>query len=1041
MRKRISYRVICIVLVISMLFANFSFAFASNEETDSEDYQTVGIYGLEEKATKEIVLSPEDGNVLIDEDWWNQASIALDEGRYVIEIYDAEGKLNYPQDYEFEIADGNSQKQKLEGKQDVFFEVGQGVRCDIYTKKNPPYTIKVKCVRRGASDVPFLSDFTDEAVDDVAEIQEENGENTELYEKFFTLFVLVMGNILKNLIGIIIGDNNLSIDALVFDRYSKTSLTFFNEDNEYYEKDENVSYANPLLEKNTGVAKGLNKVFGIFQKISATIYVIILVYMGIRVMLISTADRRAKFKALLFDWVKGMAILFLFPYAIRYAILLNHGIVTYIDASKKGALKDISTPSIVATPRKSLAEIENEGDSSGSDDYMQVMYNNAKKSLKLSRAICWFIMLVQMIQFWIIYIKRLIKVTFLIAIFPLVTISYAIDKIGDGKSQAFDNWWKEFLLEVFIQSFHAINYVVVMGLVFEFNRDNWFLAIIGTTYVTKGADIIRALFAQMRGGGAGGPMSFDNAVKAMAKTNVIASGARKLGGLAKGMMKPVNKIAGWAELGLDNLADASYRSSEARLDEARRDNGETSTVQELIQKGSHVTVKRSKEENVDLLKSIEAGLSDEDMKKAIMELAKMSQSDLETALAEMRGGSSPDFRAKIEGLANLGWAATTLTSQRKRASNIDIQQSVDICMKNMTNPNATKLLEDLGLDSKGKLQSIAAQHSVTIDENKRQERLQREATERVPIEAVKGKIQDMIHDESKREQTLANMEEHMGVFLANEKFKGFSEEQITRALQEMRGKEPSTEEKVKDATNAVMNGSLGEYNLEELNSRTEYLDNLLKNGTEDEKKLVEDALKGTNYSFDQFKANLAVQTINYSDTIDGEHRQERIDSAIDTLRAVKDDKKYSGVLSNLETDVKIDELKKGYIPTVTHREYSQEESELRKEFRTLLNDGKIDLGEEFNVYRENYIADANSKGKRDMTLGALRSLFKKNGGNLEQQRKDFDVQIDSYGEAKKRYAEQNEAIYVDEILKKRQAEYDNLHANLKDRVTTKGQFK
>ena len=864
----------------------------------------------------------------------------------------------------------------------------------------------------------------------------------ELLEKMFTLFVLAMGNIFKNLISRII-DKNLSIDALVFDRYPKTALTFFNNDNEYYKLEsegKTVSYVNPLFE-NGGAADGLNKVFGIFQKISATIYVIILVYMGIRVLLIATADKKAKFKALLFDWVKGMAILFLFPYAIRYAILLNHAIVTYIDANKTGAIAE-SSPTIKESSNMSLADVENEGDTSGTD-YMQTMYNDAKATGKLAPAICWFIMLVQMVQFWIVYIKRLIKVTFLIAIFPLVTISYAIDKIGDGKSQAFDNWWKEFLLEVFIQSFHAINYVVVLGLVFELASTNWFLAIIGTTYVIKGADIIRSLFAQMKGGGAGGPMDL---AKSMIKARAIASGVRKVGGMAKGIMKPAGKVVGWAQLGMDKMLDASYRRSEANLDDARRARGETSTVQDLIQKGSHVTVKRSREENVALLKSIENGLSDEEMKKAIMELSQMSQSDLESALADMKGGSSPDFRANVEGLANLGWAATTLTSHRKNASNTAIQQSVDICMRNMTNPNATKLLKDLGLDSKGKLQSIAAQHSVTIDENKRQERLQREATETASVEAVKGKIQEMfdernISDDDKRERTLMNMQSHIDLCTRDTRFSGFEKEQISRAIQEMRGKEPSTEEKVKEAARVVMNGSLGEYNLEELHSKTEYLDNLRQNGTEDEKKLVKEALEGTNYSFDQFKANLAVQTINYSDTIDGEHRQEYIDSAIDNLQAIKDDKKYKEIISGLETNVEVDKLQKGYIPIVTHKDYTQEqESKLRKEFRELLNDDKIDFGEEFDTYRENYIAEASGEGRNDLALGTIRGLLT-GKRHLERNQKDLEIQRAAYEEGKKRYAEQKELEYVEGVLDERQAEYDRLSANLRDRMTTRNKYK
>lgn len=45
---------------------------------------------------------------------------------------------------------------------------------------------------------------------------------------------------------------------------------------------------------------------------------------------------------------------------------------------------------------------------------------------------------------------------------PLVTITYSIDKAGDGKAQAFSTWMKEFMLNVLIQPLHAIIYLVFL---------------------------------------------------------------------------------------------------------------------------------------------------------------------------------------------------------------------------------------------------------------------------------------------------------------------------------------------------------------------------------------------------------------------------------------------------------------------------------------------------------------------------------------------------------------------------------------------------
>lgn len=65
--------------------------------------------------------------------------------------------------------------------------------------------------------------------------------------------------------------------------------------------------------------------------------------------------------------------------------------------------------------------------------------------------------------FLIMYIKRMITIAFLILISPIITITYSIDKMNDGKSQALDTWTKEFLQNVLIQPFHCIIYLVFIS--------------------------------------------------------------------------------------------------------------------------------------------------------------------------------------------------------------------------------------------------------------------------------------------------------------------------------------------------------------------------------------------------------------------------------------------------------------------------------------------------------------------------------------------------------------------------------------------------
>ena len=63
-------------------------------------------------------------------------------------------------------------------------------------------------------------------------------------------------------------------------------------------------------------------------------------------------------------------------------------------------------------------------------------------------------------KFFIMYLTRLFRVGFYIVIAPFVCITYPIDRIGDGRAQAFKNWYTELIMEIFMQSIHLGIYIV-----------------------------------------------------------------------------------------------------------------------------------------------------------------------------------------------------------------------------------------------------------------------------------------------------------------------------------------------------------------------------------------------------------------------------------------------------------------------------------------------------------------------------------------------------------------------------------------------------
>ena len=365
----------------------------------------------------------------------------------------------------------------------------------------------------------------------------ESEETANLFERAIAAFMMTGALGLYALIAIAAGssdDGALTIESLFFNRYSKTRLALFGDSagtNDYI---------------TTEFKTTINDFFEFFTKIAVIVYLMMLVYIGIRILLNAGTQKNAKYKEFLVYWIQGVAILFLFPYVMKYTIMINNAFVQFIYDNKANIANlgdSIDQAGVSSQAGADMSKIEDTMDNakttleSGSD-YMSVMFVKAWKEGWLVYALCWIIMVKQLVSLLIIYFKRLLSTIFLIVVFPLVTISYAIDKLGDGKSQAFGNWCKEFMLNVFIQSFHAIVYVIGMALIVTLGEegnpaDNWLLILILITFISKGDDLLKSIF-NMKGGGG-------DTVKGIGQTALEAKGAIAT---AKGIGSMVSNTVG-----------------------------------------------------------------------------------------------------------------------------------------------------------------------------------------------------------------------------------------------------------------------------------------------------------------------------------------------------------------------------------------------------------------------------------------------------------------------------------------------------------------
>lgn len=130
-------------------------------------------------------------------------------------------------------------------------------------------------------------------------------------------------------------------------------------------------------------------------------------------------------------------------------------------------------------------------------DLMGMMRAYAGKYGRIIFVFLWFVLFFQLISMVIIYFKRLFMVAILIAIFPLIMMSYALDKMGDGKSQTLSLWLKELLANVFLQSVHAVIYVVLieMGLeIYAADQTNWMLLMASVFMLIPAEALLKDIF-------------------------------------------------------------------------------------------------------------------------------------------------------------------------------------------------------------------------------------------------------------------------------------------------------------------------------------------------------------------------------------------------------------------------------------------------------------------------------------------------------------------------------------------------------------------
>ena len=219
----------------------------------------------------------------------------------------------------------------------------------------------------------------------------------------------------------------------------------------------------------------------------------VLVYVGIRMILTSVAQDKAKYKTMFKDWLVALCLLVMMHYMMIGILNISSLITEAVGGGENSSHIEYLTKRI-----SGILEENYDEDGTPNDSYAMDDPDDPNNKLTIGDAYAYIVVLAGIIIYTIIfaikYLKREFTIIFLILLGPVSCITYPIDKIGDGKAQAFNRWFSEFLYQVIIQPFHLLLYVVLVGSSVELAKANVLYAIVCFAVMIPAEKFIKEMF-------------------------------------------------------------------------------------------------------------------------------------------------------------------------------------------------------------------------------------------------------------------------------------------------------------------------------------------------------------------------------------------------------------------------------------------------------------------------------------------------------------------------------------------------------------------
>ena len=291
------------------------------------------------------------------------------------------------------------------------------------------------------------------------------------------------------------GDDQLTIDKIILGEVPLLDVNFFSDTAGGLQLKEDGSLA--ILREN------IAGWYYIIRNISIIIMLLILIYLGIRLAISTVASEQAQYKRLLVNWLVGFFIIFFINYYILFVLQLNETLIDWIKDAFT-AEETIEESSIYETVRTKAYEV--------------------KLSSGMAGTILYLVLVVLMLKYFYIYLKRLLALAILTIMAPAMGGIYAFSKISTGKSTAFTAWMKDYTLLVLVQSVHALVYLCFVKAIIQLTQESLvgiFIAFVVLNFMLKASNIFFDIFSMIGTNGPGRRSTLKTIINSDARSEIL----------------------------------------------------------------------------------------------------------------------------------------------------------------------------------------------------------------------------------------------------------------------------------------------------------------------------------------------------------------------------------------------------------------------------------------------------------------------------------------------------------------------------------------